>query len=82
MIAVPVFRRLPAIHAVWAFAAVPIGSASRTVGLAVNPSSDIDTSSTILLIASFLGTVGTAVRRHHEIVGAGPAVSTSLRTNS
>jgi len=56
-----------------------MGSALPTFGPAVNPSRDIDTSSTALLIASLLGSIGTAVRRHHEKVGAGPADSTSPR---
>jgi hypothetical protein len=55
----------------------PIGAASRTFGPAVNPSRDIDTSSTTLPIANLLHTIGAAVQRRHEIVGARPAVSTS-----
>jgi hypothetical protein len=56
-----------------AFAAVPIGSASRMFGPAVNPSSDIDTSSTTLLIASLQRGFGAAVRCRHEMVVLAPA---------
>jgi hypothetical protein len=59
------------------FATLPMGSALPTSGPAVNPSRDIDTSSTALLIASLLASIGTAVRHLHEKVGAGPADSTS-----
>ena len=41
----------------------PIGSSSLTFGPAVNPSRDIDTSSTTLLIANLLGALGAAVWR-------------------
>jgi hypothetical protein len=47
----------------------------------VNPSSDIDPSSTTLLIANLLGNLGAAVRRRQEMFGARPAVSTSPRTH-
>src|SRR6266566_706706 len=50
---------------VQAFAAVPIGSSSRTFGPSVNPSRDIDTSSTTLLIA-VPPHLGTAIGRRHE----------------
>ena len=53
--------------------AVPIGSASRMFGPAVNPSSDIDTSSTTLLIASLQRGFGAAVRCRHEMVVLAPA---------
>jgi hypothetical protein len=56
-----------------------MGSASPAFDPAVNPSRDIATSSTTLLIASLLRSVGAAVRRRHEKVGAGPAVLTSPR---
>jgi hypothetical protein len=72
---------VPGHPCVQAFAAVPIGSAPRTFGPAVNPSSDIDTSSTTLLIANLLRTLGDAVRHRQEIVGAGPAVSTSTEAS-
>jgi len=51
-------------------------------GPAVNPSRDIATSSTILLIASLLRSIGAAVRRHHENVGADLAVLTSAAARS
>ena len=48
-------------------------------GPAVNPSRDIATSSTTLLIASLLRFIGAAVRRRHEKVGVDPDVLTSPR---
>ncbi|GAB2866018.1 hypothetical protein GCM10027176_79720 [Actinoallomurus bryophytorum] len=53
-----------------------MGSSARTLGPAVNPSRDIDTSSTTLLIARLLRSGGAAIRRRHRKVGAAPAVST------
>ena len=47
----------------------PMGSATPTFGPAVNPSRDIATSSTTLLIASLLRSIGAAVWRRHEKVG-------------
>jgi hypothetical protein len=48
----------PAIHAWRRSPPSPIGSASRTFGPAVNPSRDIDTSSTTLPIANLLLALG------------------------
>jgi hypothetical protein len=55
----------PAIHAWRRSLPSRIGSASRTFGPAVNPSGDIDTSSTTLSVANLqlLYTFGAAVRR-------------------
>jgi hypothetical protein len=56
-----------------------MGSSARTFGPAVNPSRDIDTSSTTLLIASLLRSTGAVIRRRHRKVGADPATSTPPR---